>query len=108
MATFKHFADINGETIELRGYVLGMDNAKFAAAFPGIKGKRLDGYSMQTMRSADGRELPVTRVIEYKSAPSKHVCDDRCLHATGKVMKCECACGGKNHGKGHSLIAEVA
>jgi hypothetical protein len=103
MADFRHFADINGETVELVGYVLGMDNAKFAAAFPGIKGKRNDGYSMMTMRAADGRELPVTRAIEYKSNPSKHVCDDRCLNATGKVMKCECACGGKNHGKGHAL-----
>jgi hypothetical protein len=104
LANFRHFADINGETFELVGYVLGMDNAKFAAAFPGIKGKRLDGFSMQTMRAADGRELPVTRSIQMTAAPSKHVCDDRCLHATGKIMKCECACGGKNHGKGHSLM----
>lgn len=99
MANFKHFADINGETIELRGYMLGMDNDKFAAAFPGIKGKRLDGYSMQTMRAADGRELPVTRSIKYNTNPSKHECDDRCTHAKGKTMRCECACGGKNHGK---------
>lgn len=100
MANFKHFADINGETIELRGNMLGMRNEAFAAAFPGIKGKRLDGYSMMTMRAADGRELPVTRAIQYKLNPSKHVCDARCIHATGKVMKCECSCGGKNHGKG--------
>lgn len=100
MANFKHFADINGETIELQGYVLGMSNAEFASKFPGIKGKRNDGYSMQTMRGPDGREWPVTRAIEFKANPSKHVCDDRCLHATGKTMKCECSCGGKNHGKG--------
>ena len=100
MANVKHFADIDGRTVELHGYVLGMSNAEFAANFPGIKGIRLDGFSRQTMRDIDGRELPVTRVIEYKLNPSKHVCDDRCLHATGKVMKCECSCGGKNHGKG--------
>jgi hypothetical protein len=45
--------------------------------------------------------VPVTRMIEYKSNPSKHKCDARCLHATGHV--CECACGGKNHGAGNSL-----
>jgi hypothetical protein len=26
-------------------------------------------------------------------------CDSRCEHATGH--KCECACGGRNHGKAH-------
>lgn len=26
-----------------------------------------------------------------------HVCDARCVHATGS--DCECSCGGKNHGK---------
>ena len=41
-----------------------------------------------------------TRVVELKSNPSRHKCDDRCLHATGRTMKCECSCGGKNHGKG--------
>jgi hypothetical protein len=101
MANVKHFADINGETVELTGYMLGMSFADFAAKFPGIPGKRRDGYTMQTMRAADGREMPVTRSIEFKSNPSKHECDDRCLHATGKVMRCECSCGGKNHGKGH-------
>jgi hypothetical protein len=102
MTNFKYFADINGETIELVGYELGMSFEEFAKKFPGVKGKRRDGYSMRTMRAVDGRELPVTRSIEYKSNPSKHVCDARCLNATGKVMKCECACGGKNHGKGHA------
>ena len=43
--------------------------------------------------------VPV-RKVEYKSNPSKHVCDARCQHATGRTMKCECSCGGKNHGKG--------
>jgi hypothetical protein len=38
------------------------------------------------------------RKIEFKSNPSRHECDARCTHATGKIMKCECSCGGKNHG----------
>jgi hypothetical protein len=21
------------------------------------------------------------------------------VHATGKIMRCECSCGGKNHGR---------
>ena len=98
MANFKYFADLNGETIELsRPY--GMANAEFAALFS-VKGRRYDGYAKLVGKADDGRILPVTRQIEYKSHPSKHVCDARCMHATGKVMKCECSCGGKNHGRG--------
>lgn len=44
--------------------------------------------------------VPVERKIEYKANPSRHECDSRCTHATGRVMKCECKCGGKNHGRG--------
>lgn len=44
--------------------------------------------------------LPVTRTVRYKSNPSKHVCDARCMNATGRNMQCECSCGGKNHGVG--------
>ena len=44
--------------------------------------------------------VPADRMIEYKSNPSRHECDAKCYNATGRVMKCECSCGGKNHGKG--------
>jgi hypothetical protein len=47
------------------------------------------------------------RRVEYKANPSRHECDDRCLNATGRTMKCECACGGKNHGRG-SFMCEAA
>jgi hypothetical protein len=43
---------------------------------------------------------PVTRTVTYKSRPSLHECDDRCMFAKGRTMQCECACGGKNHGNG--------
>lgn len=43
--------------------------------------------------------VKITRQIEYKSNASKHKCDSRCQLARGRSMKCECACGGKNHGK---------
>jgi hypothetical protein len=100
MANMNHYADINGETVELVGNMFGMPVAEFAAKFPGVSGRRYDSFSMKVMKAADGRTLPITRVIEFKKFPSRHVCDDRCLNATGKVMKCECSCGGKNHGKG--------
>lgn len=44
--------------------------------------------------------LPANRIVNLKSNPSRHECDARCINATGKIMKCECSCGGKNHGKG--------
>lgn len=55
----------------------------------------------------DGAWVRVTRIVERKSAPSNHQCDDRCLNATGRTMKCECSCGGKNHGKGR-ITCEAA
>ena len=49
------------------------------------------------------------RKVEYKTNnPTRHVCDDRCMNATGRSMKCECRCGGKNHGKGNGFKAEAA
>jgi len=52
--------------------------------------------------------LRVTRIVERKSGASNHKCDSRCLNATGRIMKCECSCGGMNHGKGSSLSCEAA
>ena len=100
MANIKHFADLNGETVELTT-IHAIDNAKFLAAFPAITGKRYDSFSKRVGFRPGTREiLPVTRSIEYKAFASKHECDDRCINATGKIMQCECSCGGKNHGKG--------
>lgn len=101
MANFKYFSDVNGQTIELVN-VSSMDNAKFAAAFPGVKGRRYDSFSRMVGVAAGmkwSEAIPVTRAIQYKSNPSKHVCDARCMNATGRTMNCECSCGGKNHGK---------
>jgi hypothetical protein len=50
----------------------------------------------------------VERTVEYKSNPSRHECDSRCMNATGRIMKCECSCGGKNHGRGSSMLCEAA
>lgn len=52
--------------------------------------------------------LPANRVVNYKSNPSKHECDARCINASGRTMNCECSCGGKNHGKGAFMCTEAA
>lgn len=97
MARIRYF---NGTT-ELKN-IQGLDREKFAAAFPGVKGKRWDSFSRMVgyPLSGEGGALPVERVIEYKDNPSRHACDARCLNANGKVMRCECSCGGENHGRG--------
>lgn len=47
-----------------------------------------------------GEWVKITRVVSRKSGPSMHECDSRCMNASGRTMQCECACGGKNHGRG--------
>jgi hypothetical protein len=97
MARIKYF---NGMQ-ELKG-IHGLDREKFRQAFPDVKGKRWDGFSMMVGYPMEdpGNVVPVERVIEFKSNPSRHACDSRCLNAQGKIMRCECSCGGKNHGRG--------
>jgi hypothetical protein len=81
--------------------VFGLQNAHFAA-MGGERSKhnRYDGFSRMVGHPTEGPDawMPVTRRIEYKSNPSLHKCDARCLNATGH--NCECSCGGKNHGAG--------
>ncbi len=104
MANFKYF---NGAT-ELKN-PHGMANAEFAARFPGVKGKRFESFDRLVAYIPGTRDvLPVERSIEYKSSPSRHDCDARCYNATGKIMRCECACGGKNYGLGAFRCAEAA
>jgi hypothetical protein len=87
MANIKHFADTATGTIEFTRVDVRQDGA----------------YGF------DGRAwVKSTRKVEYKSHASKHECDARCFNATGRIMKCECACGGKNHGKGAFHCAEAA
>lgn len=95
MAKIKYF---NEET-ELRG-VHERDGKLFGYTTEEslffVEGKGWQGY------------VPVERKIQYKSNPSRHECDARCMFATGRVMKCECSCGGKNHGRGNFVCAEAA
>jgi len=108
MATFKKFSDITGEAVEL-GTQTQMENAEFAARWPGVKGMRADGYTMWVGRPLGGAEgplQPVTRMIEMKRFPSRHECNGKCLGGKRNGV-CECQCGGKNHGRGmfSSLLA---
>ena len=98
MANYRMFSDIGGATEQLV-QVFSMRNEEFSTKFPGIKGKRSDSFSMIVGMTAAGAILPLTRSIKFKSNPSRHECDARCMHATGRTMQCECSCGGKNHGK---------
>lgn len=94
MASIRHFAGdnqlqgVHERNGKLIGYV-----SKADLFF--VAGEGWQGYTA------------VERAIEYKSSPSRHECDARCFNATGRIMKCECACGGKNHGKG-SFMAVAA
>lgn len=91
MANIKYFADLaDGTTLEFR---------------------KVDYRSRKDIRGYDhstGQWVQCNRAVEYKKNPSRHECDDRCMNATGRIMKCECRCGGKNHGKGSSFRAEAA
>jgi hypothetical protein len=90
MANIKYFADTAAGT-------LVFDRVDY------LSRKDIRGYDQST-----ASWVKVTRAIEIKSNPSRHECDDRCMNATGLVMKCECKCGGKNHGRGSFVCAEAA
>jgi len=93
MANHKFFADLpNGETIEFAR----VDNRNQSSRHDDCWGFH------------DGRWLKITRVVTRKSSPSLHECDARCLSASGRTMQCECACGGKNHGRGGFVCVEAA
>ena len=97
MATFKYFAgDVQLVCTK------PVDNNVFAK-MGGVKSKHnyYDSYSrlvgaLSIDSSVDKQWFPVTRKIEYKSKPSLHKCDARCMNSKGFV--CECSCGGKYHG----------
>lgn len=100
MATEIYYSDITGEPVAL-SVIQGIPNAEFSTRWPGVHGRRFDGYQMLVGRNASGNLMPVTRCVFRKSNPSNHKCSARCLNAkcTGR-SECECECGGKNHGLG--------
>lgn len=86
MANIAYFAEENGQPVRLTSIWHDGGVSTRALNFSGL--------------TPSGVRITAQRMIELKSNPSRHVCDARCVHATGKVMKCECSCGGKNHGRG--------
>jgi hypothetical protein len=104
MANFKYFSDVNGVTVELKA-VTTMPNKEFVEKFPGVKGRNCGGYDKMVGCDVEAAltwpriYLPVTRAIEYKSNPSKHECNAKCMNGSCRGV-CECRCGGKNHGRG--------
>lgn len=90
MAKIKHFADTATGTLE----------------FDRVDYRQGGAFGFDT---ASRSWIKTNRKIEMKANPSRHICDDRCINATGRIMKCECSCGGKNHGKGaFNCTAEAA
>lgn len=82
----RFFIDLpNGETIMRRDTDRGVD----------YRGKKAG-----TFLYVDGTWIKANRKVDYKSNPSRHECDARCMHAKGLTFNCECSCGGENHGKG--------
>lgn len=94
MANIKFFADTAAGTVE---FVDGK-----------VWNKNQSSRHNDTWGFHNGEWIKITRAVTYKSSPSRHECDARCMNATGRTMQCECACGGKNHGKGAALICEAA
>lgn len=94
----KYFSDCNGVSLEIKGGFYQIPKDEFQKLFPGVKGTG-DHY-VRNVATVDGKVVPVTRHIWYVSQnPSLHKCDSRCLH--GKCGgRCECQCGGVNHGRG--------
>lgn len=93
MANFRYFAECGGQAVEMTGVWHDGHASTSAKHFTG--------------RCVCGEQHTATRAIEYKPHASKHECDARCLNATGKIMRCECACGGKNHGRGSSMASQA-
>lgn len=92
MTKIKYF---NG-TEELKAFQCPLERFK---AIGGVTNKAnwVDHYYRMAGTTADGRVLPVERKIEYKSNPSLHKCNAKCMN--GKCNgACECRCGGQNHG----------
>jgi hypothetical protein len=83
-ANFRYFATHNGEVVRLDKVHHDGHISTKAHHFTGL--------------TPDGTRVTAERAIEFKSNPSLHKCDARCTNAKG--FKCECSCGGKNHGKG--------
>lgn len=109
MARFAYFADLpGGAVLEWRDgrEACGVDLFGATRYRDAPARVRHDGPG-RVFGWRDGAWVKVTRQVELKATPSRHRCDVRCLHATGRTMRCECACGGRNHGRGALVCSEA-
>jgi len=92
-----HIKAFHGTTELVR---FSMSVTEFKKMFPGVMGLNAGWWGEKWVgRTPDGHLLPVERLITYKSQPSRHECNAKCMN--GKINgTCECKCGGKNHGAG--------
>ena len=95
MASIKYFNDTDELTC-----IQPMPNNQFAA-IGGVRSSAnyYDGFQRLCGVTAGGKLVPVERAITYKSFPSRHECNAKCLNGKHNGT-CECQCGGKNHGAG--------
>lgn len=79
-------------------HIRPMKNAEVQKRFGRVYGLRYDSFNIVV--SCDPEPRIAVRKVDYKTrAPSLHKCNAKCLN--GKPGgKCECSCGGKNHGAG--------
>jgi hypothetical protein len=87
MANIRYFAECRGEPVQLAH-----------VQHDGSRSTRAHAY--QGVCPACGQRHRALRKVEIKRNPSRHACDPRCLNANGLIMRCECQCGGRNHGRG--------
>lgn len=111
MARFAYFADLaDGTTLEFveRRERIGEDRFGCAryrdvpARVSYLRGEGDDRDHLYGFHPEHGA-VRITRSVQMKANPSRHECDSRCVNASGRVMNCECACGGRNHGKGRFM-----
>lgn len=107
----KYFVDFsNGETLQIpQKQVETVDATEYQRIF-GKPATSRSTVVCRLLQEAEGAVkfhhtwyTHVSRVVKFNNLPlalgTAHECDSRCVHAKGRVMNCECACGGKNHGK---------
>ena len=99
MKTTRYIAKCNcGTVTSTLAANVGYANADMGALFTDTKGET-GVYGDLAMRCRGcGKARRVVAVIG-KISP-KHVCNAKCLSSTSG--KCECSCGGKNHGASYA------
>jgi hypothetical protein len=94
MANIKYFSECNGAVVALSQI---QHDGHVSAAANHFSGK---------CESCGQRHI-ANRKIQFKSQPSMHECNAKCM--SGRMNgTCECSCGGKNHGAGGLLGKPLA